>query len=40
MSFSFANGNSGFMTYTVDGVSVTKQITRQVFSIPKTQCES
>jgi hypothetical protein len=40
MSFTFTDGNSGTMTYTVDGVQVVKQITRQVFSVPKTQCES
>lgn len=40
MSFTFADGNSASLTYTVDGVSVTKQISRQVFSVPKTQCES
>ena len=40
MSFNFANGDSGTMTYTVDGISVAKQIKRQVFSVPKTQCES
>jgi hypothetical protein len=39
MSFNFTNGNAGTMTYTVDGVSVTKQIQRQVFATLKTQCE-
>jgi hypothetical protein len=39
MSFTFTNGNAGTMTYTVDGVQVVKQIQRQVFSTPKTQCE-
>ena len=28
------------MTYSIDGVSVTKSIQRQVFANPKTQCES
>lgn len=40
MSFSFAGGNAATLTYTVDGVSVTKQIQRNVFGMPKTQCES
>ena len=40
MSFTFTNGNTGTMTYGVDGVTVTKQIQRQVFSAPATKCES
>ncbi len=40
MSFAFTDGNSATLSYTVDGVAVTKQISRQVFSTPKTQCES
>ena len=40
MSFTFADGNAASLTYRVDGVSVTKQISRQVFALPKTQCES
>jgi lysyl endopeptidase len=40
MSFSFSGGNAGTMTYSVDGVSVTKQIQRQVFSEPRTSCSS
>jgi hypothetical protein len=40
MSFSFIDGNSATMTYSVDGVQVTKQIKRQVFGPIKTQCES
>ena len=40
MSFEFTNGNAGTMTYTVNGVTVEKQIQRQVFSSPKTACES
>ena len=39
MSFNFTDGNTGTMTYTVNGVQVTKAIQRQVFSNPKTQCE-
>jgi hypothetical protein len=39
MSFTFSDGNTGTMTYTVGGVQVVKQIQRQVFSTPKTQCE-
>ena len=38
MAFTFTDGNTGTMTYDVDGVHVTKQIQRQVFSSPKTQC--
>ena len=38
MSFLFSNGNSGTMTYNVNGVQVTKAIQRQVFSTPLTQC--
>ncbi len=40
MTFTFTNGNAGTMTYTIDGVPVTKQIKRQTFGIPMTQCES
>ena len=40
MSVDFTNGNSATLTYTVDGVSVTKTITHQVFSSPKTKCTS
>jgi hypothetical protein len=40
MSFTFAGGNSAILTYTVDGVSVTKQIQRNTFGMPRTQCES
>ena len=35
MSFTFTNGNAGTMTYSIDGVQVTKQIQRQVFSVPE-----
>ena len=40
MSVAFSDGNSATLTYTVDGVTVTKAITRQLFGIPATQCES
>jgi hypothetical protein len=40
MSFTFTNGNAGTMTYVVNGITVTKQIQRQVFSAPATKCES
>lgn len=39
MEVDFANGNQATLTYTVDGVTVTKAITRQVFGVPATQCE-
>ena len=39
MTFTFTNGNAATMEYTVNGVRVTKSIQRQVFSVPKTQCE-
>lgn len=40
LTFNFSNGNAGTMTYSVDGVVVTKSIQRQVFSMPKPKCES
>ena len=40
MSFKFNDGRSGTMTYTVNGVTVTKPIERQVFSSPATDCSS
>jgi len=40
MSLNFTHGNQATLTYTVNGVSVTKQIQRQVFSSPKVECES
>ena len=40
MTFAFDNGNAGTMTYTVDGVSVTKSIQRQTFSTPLPVCTS
>ncbi len=40
MTLSFASGNQATLTYTINGVQVVKPIERQVFSMPKTQCES
>ena len=40
MRFSFANGTSGTMTYTVNGVFVQKTIIRQVFGSPTPACTS
>lgn len=40
MSFKFANGNAGTLTYTFNGVTVLKQIERFVFGTMKVQCES
>lgn len=40
MRFRFTNGNSGTMTYSVNGVQVTKQIQRLVINAIKTDCES
>lgn len=39
MRVDFPGGNSATLSYSVDGVTVSKQITRQVFGIPATQCE-
>jgi lysyl endopeptidase len=39
MSFNFSSGNAGTLTYSVNGVQVTKQIQREVFSSPTTQCQ-
>ena len=38
MTLRFSNGSSGSLSYTVDGVSVSKQIQRQVFGAQQTQC--
>jgi hypothetical protein len=38
MRLRFANGESGTLDYTVNGVAVTKAITRQVFSSPVPLC--
>ncbi len=40
MTFNFASGNQATLTYTINGVQVVKPIVRQVFSTPKTLCES
>ncbi len=40
MALRFANGNDATLTYTVDGIPVTRRIRRQVFSSPRTRCES
>ncbi len=39
MTLSFSNGNAGTISYTVNGVEVTKPIQRQVFGVLKTECE-
>jgi lysyl endopeptidase len=39
MSLQFASGTTGTLTYSVNGVTVTKQIQRQVFSSPNTKCQ-
>ena len=38
-TFTFADGNNALFAYTVNGVSQTKQITRQVFRPPGTLCQ-
>ena len=38
-TFSFSDGNSGTFTYTVNGITQSKAITRQVFSTPGTVCQ-
>ena len=38
MRFTFSSGTAGVMTYTVSGITVTKAITRQVFSSPVPAC--
>ena len=38
MSLDFVDGNNATLTYSLDGVSVNKVITRQVFSSPTTKC--
>jgi len=37
-SFAFADGNRGTLVYTVNGITVTKQITRDVLVAPGTVC--
>ena len=39
MAFTFTSGNAGTLSYTVNGVSVTKSIQREVFASPTTQCQ-
>jgi hypothetical protein len=39
MTFNFSSGKAGTLTYTVNGVQVTKSIQREVFSSPTTQCQ-
>ena len=39
MRLRFSDGERGQLTYTVDGVSVSKDITRQVFSSPAFACQ-
>jgi hypothetical protein len=38
VSFAFSDANNGTMSYTVDGITQTKAITRQVFASPATVC--
>jgi len=38
-TFTFTNGNSGTFNYTVNGVTQTKAITREVFATPGTVCQ-
>ena len=40
MQLQFADGESGTLTYSVDGATVVKPITRQVFSTPGSLCGS
>ena len=40
MRFQFTSGTAGTLTYSVDGVTVTKTISRQVFSSPTPACTS
>jgi hypothetical protein len=37
-SLAFADADNGTFTYTVDGRTFSKAITRQVYSAPKTVC--
>ena len=39
LTLTFANGNSGTFAYTVNGVTQSKSITRQVFGAPGTVCQ-
>ena len=40
MRFAFPSGTAGTLTYSIDGVTVVKSITRQVFSTPTPACTS
>lgn len=40
MDVSFTSGKAARLEYTVDGVTVTKSITRMVFGVPAPECES
>jgi lysyl endopeptidase len=40
MSVTFSDGKTAMLTYTVDGVTVNKDIIREVFSTPATECVS
>lgn len=40
MSFAFTDGNAGTLTYSFNGVTVSKAIQRQVFGPIKTQCDA
>ena len=38
VSFVFSDANNGTMTYTVDGITQSKAITREVYASPATVC--
>jgi hypothetical protein len=40
MSLRFPTGNTGTLSYSVNGTAATKSIVRQVFSAPMTECEA
>lgn len=40
VNFSFTDANNGVFNYTVDGMSGSKPITRQLFSTPRTVCRA
>ena len=40
MSVTFSDGKTATLSYSVDGVTVNKDIIREVFATPATQCES
>ena len=39
MTLTFADGNAATFHYTVDGVSQTKKITREILTTPGTICQ-